>query len=188
MMGKGLLRCTGARLAPSPLEHTRGRLCGGLRARRAAPRKSQESSPERHYLARALDASQLAATLLGRDDTTTADRLGTEDGTITNNRAAVITLGIIPGSTEASTGAHTWRNSTDEIRRYFGYLTGQWIRPQPCRSDRGRDPKRTAGDAADHRSLKRPHQSSRLPSRPRQTTIQRRQSMRNDATDHSLSR
>jgi ParB family chromosome partitioning protein len=75
-------------------------------------------------LRRAMERShQLAATLLGLDHSKgQRDVIATASAVATDARAVVIALAVVLGDIEESTGPHTWRNPSDTIRRYFGFL------------------------------------------------------------------
>jgi ParB family chromosome partitioning protein len=68
---------------------------------------------------------QLAATLLGLDHGKgQRDVIAAASDGATDARAVVIALGVVLGDIEESTGAHTWRNPSDTVRRYLVFLAG----------------------------------------------------------------
>jgi ParB family transcriptional regulator, chromosome partitioning protein len=79
-----------------------------------------------HELRRAMERGhELAATLLGLDHGKgQRDVIAAASDGATDARAVVIALGVVLGDIEESTGAHTWRNPSDTVRRYLVFLAG----------------------------------------------------------------
>lgn len=76
-----------------------------------------------HPIRRALErAHQLAATLLGVDDSHARQAISAQASTAADARAQVITLGLVLGAIEESTDVHTWREPSEVITRYFAFL------------------------------------------------------------------
>lgn len=76
-----------------------------------------------HPIRRALErAHQLAASLLGVDDTYARQAITNQASTAADARAQVITLGLVLGAIEESTDVHTWREPSELIARYFAFL------------------------------------------------------------------
>jgi ParB family chromosome partitioning protein len=74
-------------------------------------------------LRRAMEhAHDLAATLLGTDESHTRQAIAALSHNGSDARAQVITLGMVLGAIEQSLDTHTWRNPTDTVKRYFEFL------------------------------------------------------------------
>jgi ParB family chromosome partitioning protein len=66
---------------------------------------------------------QLAATLLGLDQRKgQREVIATAAVGAADARAVVIALAVVLGDIEESTATHTWRDPSDTVRRYFGFL------------------------------------------------------------------
>ena len=100
-----------------------------LLARKAPPKGAAsyvavELALGSHPVRRAFDhAHQLAATLLEGDTGRTRHGIAERATAAPDARAQVITLGLVLGAVEESTGPHTWRNPDDVSARYFAFLS-----------------------------------------------------------------
>jgi len=109
-------------------ETVRREFLTGLLARKTPPKGAAsyvatELAHGAHAMRKAMERSpELAATLLGADAATAQSSVAALAETATDTRAQVITLALVLAGYEAETGPHTWRNPSEEVRRYFGFL------------------------------------------------------------------